>query len=280
MSASLKAARAAPMLRGVVVRGRSPIAVLVLCVSIASLGGLTLALLAPTNPVLPLAALLVAAVPVLLWAARLSRLGSISGRAQLAVLERRWEDAERELREIVDRIPGDEPTTYALHALGMVAMRRGDERQAVVLLRAALDLQRAAWFAGELQRRLPVAADLALALAMYGDLDEAERSLGDGHGSDDPRFVRSRLVVLARRGRLAEALSLLGEDAWLFRDALFGDDVAIVEVVREMALATRAEYRLKATAPRTIPVDPDLREHILRVLPGTETLLGSESWAP
>jgi hypothetical protein len=183
------------------------------------------------------------------------------------------------LRSLLPRAKPGAAHFTAMLALGRCAEQRGDFRAAYEMFMLASSSLDGPGMKPLRKQLAPLAAaHRAFAAAALGHFPEAEAALAE---TNEPtalpptraRAVRSRALLLARRGEHKELLDLLARERGALRNALVERDRTLLRALE--AVARRAiEGGTRAAAAR-VEVDPVLRPWIERAAPAA-----AAAWGP
>jgi hypothetical protein len=196
--------------------------------------------------------------------------------AAIALHSGDFDAAAAGLRALLARPATEQLVAFALYNLAGLGRRRGeDDGDGLVLLRAALAVERTRFrrTTGTIEDMM--VADLALALAVAGDLGEADAVLSSAphssYTSGIALLARSRAFVALRRGKPEDALAVLDAERALLRNTLGASDDALVQAIEAVALArTGGVYRGSPRAAHPIDADAEARVYVTRLLPEAE----------
>jgi tetratricopeptide (TPR) repeat protein len=206
-----------------------------------------------------------------------SRGAALHNRAYAALTEGRIDEAATGFAEFLrDGRRFDSTAATALQNLGVVCLRRGELADAAHLFRASIAVDRARAFANTGSYAGHAAANLVFALACSGAIDEAaallEEPLPEGAFAAAVALqTRAAALVAWKRGDAARALELLETHRRLLRNALAGDDAALVEAIESVA------RRAVGKPSSVVPVDDQARAYVLAAIPESEPLLVAEA---
>lgn len=165
----------------------------------------------------------------------------------------------------------------SLYNLGIVAMRALDSTSAKKLFRASVAAATGFRMKGSADLYSGLArAQLAFALAITGELDEAEGyALEPGASALAVAFsARARAAIALRRARFEEVVAILDAERALLRNALALQDAILAEAMRAYALSRLGNtYRGVATMHAPIYADDLARAYVRSMLPEVEPVL-------